>query len=1069
MDYETLKLLLSQIESVYEEEGHRRCNNYDNSPPSNRNSDAAHRISGDYRDELFLESDSDLAFASSASEESNMHFDDEYANANRATRAAEYDLEQQNRRGAQLPTKHGHGHKDIHKDMHKDIHKDIHKRDETGSNPVPLNNTRGGQGPSGPFTMTYSDEQSSSGEDNACESALDMGKVVSECAGETITRAFSFSRGEKNNAIQSTRTKKKKSKSQSKNSSHARADGRLKPKLPKNGDGATEFFVGNFMLETNGGIDTVTGDVALPSLNPSSTNSPDHASYSSSLLNTSFQRGFPGEVGSGSASEQTSLLQPYQFAPTLSSVSKDVSLSPSRYHFPASSGMAISGEPGTITSPTNDSSGDFRGASWPKWGENVDAFPTRTASASQQQQQQRQAPDGATTHPRLSAAETWKQKRFEEIRKEKQQRWRRRVAKRREEMERKVPRHLRVAHGKARAITERFLGLLRAEVEKVTLFAQARLGELADTAGSLRFPPYENGDSGGGGGSEYQYNNDGAGFTYINRPSRVDEDQYDVLAEAGMHPSASSSDDERGGPFSWSDSSDDDNKSEAKPNSPTFASAEAMRTSYSEDGLSATLKHQRNLSNKNSIRDTKLAQQGRINHANPSQKKDAKKNAAKRQIQHFEQLRRSRPIFQRNDHIVGEDVLLLSAVDEADGYTAVGVELMHVLHFISVNVIALRKICRKHDRLLANRMLGGYYHRRHRKRYDSRTKAPQQPFTLEGIISNNVGRNEDGLKSSGEEVSRAEDKLVGNYDAKIQRLANSTTVQVISSCLALALSEYEVSQSRADALAQLNSATAAAAPTPLRGGATRSVQPTATGVFALSPPRWISQGQGREMEETGTFSFDETLDSNDESGPLSTASNVSLIRLRFTVVSIFGLREAARIKDTSTHFLSRSFLAFTGQPNDGLDGCSRETLDFFVKYNPDAALVLDSFTLFSGLGEGHSRQSSTSNVMLSSLVTPISAARSLSSRKLASLTEDRDFVKSALSMSLETKEFKTKATSCSSDSAKTYSTALELNSKSLLLYTVRAISVPVLKTFIYLFFCRCVSYNLNICLLRPRR
>ena len=44
---------------------------------------------------------------------------------------------------------------------------------------------------------------------------------------------------------------------------------------------------------------------------------------------------------------------------------------------------------------------------------------------------------------------------------------------------------------------------------------------------------------------------------------------------------------------------------------------------------------------------------------------------------------------------MGEDLLLLSAVDEADGFTAVGVELMHVLRYVCVNLVAVRKICRK--------------------------------------------------------------------------------------------------------------------------------------------------------------------------------------------------------------------------------------------------------------------------------------------------------------------------------------------------------------------------------------
>lgn len=52
----------------------------------------------------------------------------------------------------------------------------------------------------------------------------------------------------------------------------------------------------------------------------------------------------------------------------------------------------------------------------------------------------------------------------------------------------KVPKHLREAHAKARSITERFLGLLKAEVDKISLFAHTRFGELTDTIGSLRFP-----------------------------------------------------------------------------------------------------------------------------------------------------------------------------------------------------------------------------------------------------------------------------------------------------------------------------------------------------------------------------------------------------------------------------------------------------------------------------------------------------------------------------------------------------------------------------------------------------
>ncbi|KAI2494039.1 SPX domain [Fragilaria crotonensis] len=61
LDYETLKMLLSQIEAVYEEEGHRQRSS--NVEDTNANEKT------DYRDELFLELDSDLAFASSDDEQ----------------------------------------------------------------------------------------------------------------------------------------------------------------------------------------------------------------------------------------------------------------------------------------------------------------------------------------------------------------------------------------------------------------------------------------------------------------------------------------------------------------------------------------------------------------------------------------------------------------------------------------------------------------------------------------------------------------------------------------------------------------------------------------------------------------------------------------------------------------------------------------------------------------------------------------------------------------------------------------------------------------------------------------
>jgi hypothetical protein len=67
--------------------------------------------------------------------------------------------------------------------------------------------------------------------------------------------------------------------------------------------------------------------------------------------------------------------------------------------------------------------------------------------------------------------------------------------------------------------------------------------------------------------------------------------------------------------------------------------------------------------------------------------------------------------------------------------------------------------------------------------------------------------------------------------------------------------------------------------------------------------------------------------------------------------------------------LSRSTLAFTGQAiiGEGLDGCSRDTLDVLLSYNPDAALLLDTSAIYEGLKCGHWRKASIASVMTSSL------------------------------------------------------------------------------------------------------
>jgi hypothetical protein len=114
----------------------------------------------------------------------------------------------------------------------------------------------------------------------------------------------------------------------------------------------------------------------------------------------------------------------------------------------------------------------------------------------------------------------------------------------------------------------------------------------------------------------------------------------------------------------------------------------------------------------------------------------------------------------------------------------------------------------------------------------------------------------------------------------------------------------------------------------------------------------------------------ELSDDEGSSGPPSTSSSLSLSRLRYTVLSIAALREASRIKlNPYSSYLSRATLAFTGQSviGEGLDGCSRETLDVVLSFNPDSALLLDPSVIYEGLKCGRWRHTNTSSVMTSSL------------------------------------------------------------------------------------------------------
>ena len=220
-----------------------------------------------------------------------------------------------------------------------------------------------------------------------------------------------------------------------------------------------------------------------------------------------------------------------------------------------------------------------------------------------------------------------RQKRKSRMKRRERQR-RQRKLRRRQEL---VPDNLRVAHVRASNITERFRGLLRAEVEKIILFANSRLGELSDSIGSLS---YEEG-------------------------SQAVRKSFPNLDDGGMHPYSSSDDDEGEDLIS----SDEDNSRQAELDR-------------------CEIDHKRNDS---------------------SNEKDA---AMRRQLAVRDRLRISRPLFQKAGFL-GEDFSLLSVVDESDAYTAIGVELMHLLKFVYVGVTILHYTSRLYVQLLHLLLVSG--------------------------------------------------------------------------------------------------------------------------------------------------------------------------------------------------------------------------------------------------------------------------------------------------------------------------------------------------------------------------
>jgi len=107
-----------------------------------------------------------------------------------------------------------------------------------------------------------------------------------------------------------------------------------------------------------------------------------------------------------------------------------------------------------------------------------------------------------------------------------------------------------------------------------------------------------------------------------------------------------------------------------------------------------------------------------------------------------------------------DDQVVTKADTTTDGYTFLGVELLHLLKFICVNAMGFRKILKKHDKICQR--AAQYFGREHEH-----------------------GRHDEHTGTH---------RLVDGPEDNLQHLANSDSVAVIHSSLLVALSELEAAQ-----------------------------------------------------------------------------------------------------------------------------------------------------------------------------------------------------------------------------------------------------------------------------------
>jgi hypothetical protein len=150
-------------------------------------------------------------------------------------------------------------------------------------------------------------------------------------------------------------------------------------------------------------------------------------------------------------------------------------------------------------------------------------------------------------------------------------------------------------------------------------------------------------------------------------------------------------------------------------------------------------------------------------------------------------------------------------------------------------------------------------------------------------------------------------------DSKIQEIANSTTMQTVSSSLAVALAEFEASQSRSNQLRldqELGNAESKSSldETPIAQEIPSPRNPQFTTKRLRDAVSYQISGQCFRADDESTVATPDEREVDEH------AKDVSLTRLQYVVTSVFGLREAARNRSTTfDYYASRLSMASIGK------------------------------------------------------------------------------------------------------------------------------------------------------------